>query len=184
MNEETGVEPILPVLSWSSEDPDPENEVYYDLYLSISDPPALRSRGLMEATFYGSRLRCNTTYYWRVVAKDNYGAKTSGPVWSFTTNDARCPVIEGLDPNPCFPQSAVTIRGRNFGSTKGVIKVGAKRYKKHRIISWSDTMIVFRIMPYKKWISGTSHTRIVTVKGATVNSSIRSNRVPLTINKP
>ena len=27
----------------------------------------------------------NTTYYWKIVAKDNQNATTSGPIWSFTT---------------------------------------------------------------------------------------------------
>jgi hypothetical protein len=27
----------------------------------------------------------NTTYYWQIVAKDNYDSSATGPVWSFTT---------------------------------------------------------------------------------------------------
>jgi len=32
-------------------------------------------------------LQSNTTYYWQIVARDRYGAETSGPVWSFSTGD-------------------------------------------------------------------------------------------------
>ena len=38
----------------------------------------------------------DTTYYWKVVSKDSYGAETSGEVWSFTTEpsvNAACPSL-------------------------------------------------------------------------------------------
>ncbi len=38
----------------------------------------------------------DTTYYWKVVSKDSYGAETSGEVWSFTTEpsvNVACPAL-------------------------------------------------------------------------------------------
>jgi len=183
-NSATGVGLISPVLSWSGGDPDTGDTVTYDLYFSRSDPPKLKSSNLVDTTFTLGKLNCYTTYYWKVVASDNHGAETSGPLWSFTTTDVDCPVIEGLVPNPCNPRDVVTISGRNFGPTKKVIRWGGSKYKKKKIVSWTDTSIDFKIKAYNRWLPGTLKTKDVWFKVDVDGTKIKSNRVPLTIIKP
>jgi hypothetical protein len=179
-----GIELINPILSWSSGDPDPGDTVTYDVYFGRLDPPNLISTDLADTTFTLGRLNCFTTYYWQVIARDNHGAETSGPLWSFTTTDVGCPVIENFYPNPGNPSQVVVITGRNFGDTKGVLKVGKRRYKRKRILLWGDTRIAFRVMGYRNWLPGTTRTKNVMIKVGPVGERINSNKMPLTIIKP
>jgi hypothetical protein len=79
-------------LSWSGGDPE-DDEVTYDVYFGdINPPPKVKSN--QSGTTYHSPdiLDFDTDYYWRIVAWDEHGYSTSGPVWSFTTE-------ENLPPN-------------------------------------------------------------------------------------
>ncbi len=67
-------------------DPDGDRE-FYDIYLgNTPDPPYLDTT---TERSYRTNLEALTTYYWRIVARDELGAQTSGPVWSFTTGLGR-----------------------------------------------------------------------------------------------
>ena len=78
-------------LSWQGGDPDFNDTATYDIYLDSSNPPrsvivpGFISHTSHSATATGLLFRYGTTYYWRIVARDNHGAVTEGPVWSFTT---------------------------------------------------------------------------------------------------
>uniref|UniRef100_UPI000ABC9BA2 CARDB domain-containing protein n=1 Tax=Desulfosarcina cetonica TaxID=90730 RepID=UPI000ABC9BA2 len=79
-------QPVAVTLSWAGGDPNPWDTVVYDLYFGTSaDTLALVAESLDSATYAVSGLTGGTTYYWQVVARDDAGAETSGPVWSFTT---------------------------------------------------------------------------------------------------
>ena len=85
----------LPEVAWDGGDPDLDN-VEFDVYLGRSEPlskicgkTTSQSCPLPEALLAGS------AYFWKVVAIDEYGARTAGPVWTFTTEDV-------------FPDLAVT----------------------------------------------------------------------------
>jgi len=77
--------PINTSLSWSCSDPDGD-ALKYDIYLGKSIPPPL-VKSDHTSTTYDPILENNTTYYWKVVAKDGY-AETEGDIWSFTTAPA------------------------------------------------------------------------------------------------
>ena len=51
---------------------------------TASNPPLVKS-GLTEAKYDPGELSYGTTYYWKVVVKDNKGGATEGSVWKFTT---------------------------------------------------------------------------------------------------
>jgi hypothetical protein len=91
-NHATGV-PIDADLSWTGGDPDAGDSVTYDVYFDTTDATTLVVSGQSSTTYSPPGiLNYNTTYYWKVVAQDNHGATTSGPLWDFTT------VPEGVTP--------------------------------------------------------------------------------------
>jgi len=89
-NHATGVS-IYADLSWSGGDPDAGDTVTYDVYFGVSPSPPLVSSGQSATTYDPGTLSYGTTYYWKIVAKDNHGASTTGPVWDFTTQPAPPP---------------------------------------------------------------------------------------------
>ena len=72
-------------LSWTGGDLDTGDTVTYAVYFGTEDPPPLVSAEQAALSFEPSALSYNTTYYWKIIATDSYGASTEGPVWSFTT---------------------------------------------------------------------------------------------------
>jgi len=78
--------PINPTLSWNCGDPDGD-KVYYDVYFEAENPnpTILVSYNQTGKTYKPSQLEYNTTYYWKIVARDIFGAIAEGPIWSFKT---------------------------------------------------------------------------------------------------
>jgi len=82
-------------LSWTGGDPDTNDTVYYDIYLGTTSPPPLLISGHNQTSYTTARLEYDSTYYWQVVARDQHGTTTAGPLWQFKT----CPAIRVLEPN-------------------------------------------------------------------------------------
>ncbi len=72
-------------LSWSGGDPDAGDTVRYDIYLGTSLPPPLAVARLESTSWQPVGLKYDSTYYWRVVARDGVGDSAVGPLWRFTT---------------------------------------------------------------------------------------------------
>jgi len=72
-------------LQWQCYDPDGD-ALSYDVYFG-SLPSSLEKKegNITSASYSISNLQYSTTYYWRIVAWDEYGAKSKGPIWNFTT---------------------------------------------------------------------------------------------------
>jgi len=109
-NHATGVS-IYVDLSWSGGDPDAGDTVTYDVYFGGSSSPPLVSSGQSATTYDPGTLSYSTTYYWKIVAKDNHGASTAGPVWDFTTQTAPPPPNQPpyTPYNPSPPNHATAI---------------------------------------------------------------------------
>ncbi len=72
-------------LLWTDiSDPDPGDVISYDIYFGASPTPPLIKSGY-DDTNYSVSLKPVTTYYWKIVARDNHNAIAEGPLWSFTT---------------------------------------------------------------------------------------------------
>jgi hypothetical protein len=84
-------------LSWTGGDPDGD-DVTYDVYFGSTNPPPLVASNVSGYTT--GILGFNKTYYWMVVAWDEHGASTPGPIWSFTTEENLPP----CPPSQPFPE--------------------------------------------------------------------------------
>jgi fibronectin type 3 domain-containing protein len=72
-------------LSWTASDVD-NDALTYDVYLDTEiNPVAKVSENQTETTFNVTNLISGTTYYFKVVVKDNNGGVTVGQVWRFIT---------------------------------------------------------------------------------------------------
>ena len=78
-------------LYWTCGDPNPGDQVTYDVYFGTTNPPSLVNAGQTSTTYDLGTMEFGTIYYWQIVATDSEGESTQGPIWSFTTV---------LDPNP------------------------------------------------------------------------------------
>jgi len=104
-------ESTLCVLTWTCIDPE-NDSLKYDVYFGTSSTPALVSTNQSGAKYTCTPLDYNTTYYWKVVAKDTYSHEISGPVWSFTTNSSLNPLGTMRDPRDGQVYKTVTINGK------------------------------------------------------------------------
>jgi fibronectin type III domain protein/HYDIN/CFA65/VesB family protein len=86
-------------LTWSA-----TGATSYDISIGTTNPPPVAAVNAGSAWFTPT-LAANSTYFWRVVAR-NAGGATAGPVWSFTTAAVA-------------PQPAGTIVQDLFGGTNG-----------------------------------------------------------------
>ncbi len=71
-------------LSWTCIDPD-QDSLSFNFYFGDTLNPVLVQSGITINSFDQDSLDENTTYYWRIVAMDNKGGITSGPIWRFIT---------------------------------------------------------------------------------------------------
>ncbi len=78
-----------PVLSeWECSDPDPGDVLRFSLYLGNQNPPVtLLDSNISTPSYNLGMLGGMTLYYWKIVARDDKGASTEGPVWRFTTEN-------------------------------------------------------------------------------------------------
>jgi formylglycine-generating enzyme required for sulfatase activity len=86
---------VSPTLNWVCSDPDSGDTVKYDVYLGTTNPPTnaiFTNQNSMTANC--GTLSYATTYYWKIVAKDNHGDSTVGAVWKFTTVSSAASSIE------------------------------------------------------------------------------------------
>ena len=70
-------------LSWSCFDPDGD-PIKYDFYFGGGSVSLMQS-DLTDAQFTLDGLNSFSEYLWRIVAKDDHGNSTSGPLWYFRT---------------------------------------------------------------------------------------------------
>ncbi|MBO8161623.1 MAG: hypothetical protein H0Z24_08310 [Thermosipho sp. (in: Bacteria)] len=77
--------PLNVSLSWECRDEDSEI-IYYDLYFGEKDNLELIVENYKKTTYFLDNLEPGTTYYWKIIAKDEMGLRAESPVWSFTTS--------------------------------------------------------------------------------------------------
>lgn len=73
------------LLSWSGA-PD-GYDMTYKIYFGVDSPSELIGSVETTCCLYSGSLTAGNTYYWKVVAEDEYGTTVEGPVWHFTVSD-------------------------------------------------------------------------------------------------
>ena len=84
---------INAVLSWAGGDPDPGDNVTYDVYFGTSSTPPKVVSNQSDTVYNPGVMQYSTLYYWRIVAWDDHNASSIGPVWRFTTKNNKPPVF-------------------------------------------------------------------------------------------
>ncbi|TYC02170.1 MAG: S8 family serine peptidase, partial [Kosmotoga sp.] len=95
-------------LSWTCSDPDGD-DLTYDIYFGTSSNPPAEYYGKSTSNYDPGTLENDETYYWKIVAWDENGASTEGPVWHFSTEADNYP--------PETPSSPLPANGANDVST-------------------------------------------------------------------
>ncbi|MEW4925598.1 hypothetical protein [Algibacter sp. 2305UL17-15] len=72
-------------LQWDASDVD-NDPLTYDVYFDTVNPPVTKVGDNQSAKSLTVNLSAATTYYWKVVAKDDKGGQAIGQVWSFSVN--------------------------------------------------------------------------------------------------
>ena len=92
-------------LSWTGGDPD-NDTVTYDVFFGTNPIPPQVATNISTSIYDPGTLNFSTTYYWRIIAWDNYDQSTVGPQWSFTTRSNQPP---DKPSNPSPADNAVNV---------------------------------------------------------------------------
>ncbi len=99
------INPLAAQLDWL----DAERATSYDVYFDTVDPPATLLGNTTDSSWALDTLDYETTYYWQVVAKNDFGT-TVGPVWAFTTTAAPTqPPAKPSTPSPADQATQVSV---------------------------------------------------------------------------
>jgi len=97
----------MTILSWSCTDPDGD-DLSYDVYFGTSSSPSLVSNDQTATSYDPGELSNSTTYYWKIIAKDDFSNGTEGPVWSFTAIENHAPNVPE-NPTPAHEATEVSV---------------------------------------------------------------------------
>lgn len=73
-------------LQWTANDVDTSDVLTYDVYFGKDNANLPIISPNQSALTLSSAVTASTTYYWKVVVKDDKGGQTIGQIWSFTTD--------------------------------------------------------------------------------------------------
>jgi len=73
------------ILKWSKCTDPESNPVSYDIYIGTTNTPPLVQADWADTTYSFNGMTAATTYYWKIVAKDDQNNSKSGAVWMFIT---------------------------------------------------------------------------------------------------
>lgn len=73
-------------LRWSASDVDVNDVLTFDVYLDEVNPPVNLVSQNQSANSFSANINSSTTYYWKVVVKDDKGGSALGQIWNFKTD--------------------------------------------------------------------------------------------------
>lgn len=102
--------PLDVTLAWAATDPDTGDYLRATVRFGATQNPPIKASNLAESYWRPASLEPGTTYYWRVLLRDNHGAEAAGPLLSFTTSTGTpTPTEEGSAPGDESPAPGPTI---------------------------------------------------------------------------
>jgi hypothetical protein len=139
----------------------------------------------------------NTKYYWKIIAWDNHGASTAGPIWDFTTgNEPNDPPNTPSNPNPADQSTEVDLNADiswtggdpdpgdtvsydvYFGTSSSPPKVNSGQ----EITSYDPGQMNYNTKYYWKIIAWDNHGESTT--GPTWDFTTKDNNPPYTPSNP
>ncbi|MDP8206919.1 MAG: carboxypeptidase-like regulatory domain-containing protein [Candidatus Electryonea clarkiae] len=118
---DTGVDSGRPVvIQWYCSDPE-NDTILYDIYFGQQSNPPLLVTGCGDTSYFRLSIYAGDYYYWRIIAKDNHGNESIGPVWMFGTtggsggNGTVSGTVTDLETS--LPLYGVTVRSGNPAAT-------------------------------------------------------------------
>lgn len=110
-------------ITWNCSDPD-NDPLTYDVYFGPSSSPPIKSVNHTSKSYNPSGdLEYNKKYYWKIVAKDNQGHSTPGPIWWFKTECPKPdkPSLKSPDNNVENQPTTITLDWGNVSSATSYI---------------------------------------------------------------
>jgi hypothetical protein len=93
--------PVNAVLNWTGWDPNGWDELTYDVYFGLYDPPTQQTNNQTDS-FYDpydeEPMQLFENYYWKIVTWDKEGEKSEGPIWTFMTGPNCTPAPDIVGP--------------------------------------------------------------------------------------
>jgi hypothetical protein len=96
--------PTSVLLQWSGGDPNPEDEVWYEIHIGTStELTYIETIGPFPSeqekiSYQLNDLSNETTYFWQIIAIDSNGARRVNPIIQFSTIDTNPPTLEIIRP--------------------------------------------------------------------------------------
>lgn len=96
--------PVNASLSWTGWDPNGWDQLYYDVYFGLYNPP-VKATYNQTSNFYdpygpNGDLQLYKTYYWKIVTWDREGESSTSPIWTFSTGINSPPIDLIIDGPP------------------------------------------------------------------------------------
>lgn len=85
-------------LSWNCSDPDGDT-LYYTIFFGEKENMSIVAENISSNRYEIHNLKPYTTYYWQVLARDEYGMESYSKIWKFTTKDIEKPLVKILYPS-------------------------------------------------------------------------------------
>ena len=159
-----------PTLSWTGGgDPNSGDSVIYSVYFGTDTTQPLVANG-PQTSFSPGQLQAMTTYYWKVVTKDNHNATTESPLWSFTTtNDPPVASFTVVDHTEGWAPLTVNFTDTSLDPDGDAIVSWAWDFNGDGIIDSHDRNPKFS---YTSWGTYTASLSVSDVYGATSTKTV------------
>ena len=163
---------LTTTISWDCIDPEGD-PLTYDIYFGTSSNAPLINSGQSNTTYNLESLDYETTYYWKINAKDDE-FETEGNIWAFTTSNP--PILTLYVPND-YPTINSAMSVAEYGN---VILVAPGIYNEH-IIMEDGVTLVSESGPLETIISINGVSEIIrgaqdaTINGFTISENDNGN---------
>jgi hypothetical protein len=107
---------VTVTLQWTAEDAESQN-LTFDVYLGTVQEPELAAQAISTQYYTPEGLEPNTKYYWKIVARNQRGVTTTGPLWKFTTRSGQTCLASSLIKNETILMALRNVRDNILSKT-------------------------------------------------------------------